>query len=127
MPKTIYKFFFKKPKVPRAPAVNPDKQYSDHDYEFISGRHMTSTEVLSMYENIAGLTSKMVVAAQVNDWHCLDRLENQCAAQSVGVLGGVPALEGNARQRKIDLLKQIMANDRAIRDVTEPWMGRLNG
>jgi flagellar protein FliT len=27
--------------------------------------------------------------------------------------------------RKIDLLKQIMANDRAIRDVTEPWMGRL--
>ncbi|HEX8606623.1 MAG TPA: flagellar protein FliT [Pseudoduganella sp.] len=39
----------------------------------------------------------------------------------------MPALEGNARQRKIDLLKQIMANDRAIRDVTEPWMGRLNG
>ena len=88
---------------------------------------MTSTDVLSMYENIAGLTSKMVVAAQIGDWHALDRLENGCAAQSVATLGGVPALEGNARQRKIDLLKQIMANDRAIRDVTEPWMGRLNG
>jgi flagellar protein FliT len=88
---------------------------------------MTSTDVLSMYENIAGLTSKMVVAAQVSDWNTLDRLENQCAAQSVATLGGVPALEGSARQRKIDLLKQIMANDRAIRDVTEPWMGRLNG
>ena len=88
---------------------------------------MTSTEVLSMYENIAGLTKKMVVAAQVGDWKSLDRLENACAAQSVATLGGVPALEGNARQRKIDLLKQIMANDRAIRDVTEPWMGRLNG
>ncbi len=88
---------------------------------------MTSTEVLSMYENIAGLTNKMVVAAQVGDWNSLDRLENGCAAQSVATLGGVPALEGSARQRKIDLLKQIMANDRAIRDVTEPWMGRLNG
>ncbi|WP_338771530.1 flagellar protein FliT [Massilia sp. METH4] len=88
---------------------------------------MTSTDVLSMYENIAGLTSKMVVAAQVSDWNTLDRLENQCAAQSVAALGGVPALDGSARQRKIDLLKQIMANDRAIRDVTEPWMGRLNG
>jgi len=88
---------------------------------------MTSTEVLSMYENIAGLTSKMAMAAQVGDWQSLDRLENRCAAQSVAALGGVPALEGTARQRKIDLLKQIMANDRAIRDVTEPWMGRLNG
>jgi flagellar protein FliT len=88
---------------------------------------MTSTEVLSMYENIAGLTSKMVVAAQMSDWDGLDKLENQCASQAVPALGGVPALQGNARQRKLDLLKQILANDRAIRDVTEPWMGRLNG
>ncbi len=88
---------------------------------------MTSTEVLSMYENIAGLTSKMAVAAQMSDWSSLDRMENQCAAESVIAMGGVPALEGTARQRKIDLLKQILANDRAIRDVTEPWMGRLNG
>ncbi|TWI65297.1 flagellar protein FliT [Pseudoduganella lurida] len=88
---------------------------------------MTSHEVLSMYENIAGLSSKMVVAAQMSDWNALDRMENQCAAAAVPTLGGVPALEGSARQRKIDLLKQIMANDRAIRDVTEPWQGRLNG
>jgi flagellar protein FliT len=88
---------------------------------------MTSTDVLSMYENIAGLTSKMVVAAQGRDWSSLDRLENQCAVESVAAMGGMPALEGDARQRKIDLLKQILANDRAVRDVTEPWMGKLNG
>lgn len=88
---------------------------------------MTSTEVLSMYENIAGLSSKMVVAAQMSDWDGLNRMENQCAAESVPALTGLPALDGSARQRKIDLLKQILANDRAIRDVTEPWMGRLNG
>ncbi len=88
---------------------------------------MTSTEVLSMYENIAGLTSKMAAAAQLNDWNALDQLENQCAAEAVPAIGGLPRLEGAARLRKIDLLKQIMANDRAVRDVTEPWMGRLNG
>jgi flagellar protein FliT len=38
---------------------------------------------------------------------------------------GVPALEGAQRLRKIDLLKQIMANDRAVRDVTEPWHGQI--
>jgi flagellar protein FliT len=87
---------------------------------------MTSNEVLSMYENIAGLTSKMAVAANAGDWNSLARLESECAQQSRAVETGVPALEGAPRMRKIDLLKQIMANDRAIREVTEPWMAQLS-
>ena len=82
---------------------------------------MTSNDVLSMYENIAGLTSKMAGAAQAGDFDGLSRMETQCALQAAPAIGGVPALEGAARMRKIDLLKLIMANDRAIRDVTEPW------
>ncbi len=39
---------------------------------------MTSNEVLSMYENIAGLTTKMAVAAQAGDFDGLARLETQC-------------------------------------------------
>jgi flagellar protein FliT len=87
---------------------------------------MTSNEVLSMYENLAGLTAKMSLAAQAGDWTTLGRLENQCASQAVATLTGVPALSGAPRLRKIDLLKQIMANDRAIRDVTEPWMSPVD-
>ena len=86
---------------------------------------MTANEVLSMYENIAGLTGKMAVAAQAGDWNGFDRLETQCAGAARAAASGVPALEGAQRKRKIDLLKQIMANDRAVRDVTEPWMGQL--
>jgi len=87
---------------------------------------MTSNEVLSMYENIAGLTTQMVEAARASDWNGLNSLENQCAAEAVGAIGGaVPALSGAPRLRKIDLLKQIMANDREIRNVTEPWMTQL--
>ncbi len=82
---------------------------------------MTSNDVLSMYENIAGLTTKMAVAAQAGDFDGLARLETQCTLQAAAANAGVPALAGELRQRKIDLLKQIMANDRAIRDVTEPW------
>jgi flagellar protein FliT len=87
---------------------------------------MTSNEVLSMYENLAGLTSNMALAAQAGDWTTLSNLEKQCASQASAVETGVPALSGAPRMRKIDLLKQIMANDRAIRDVTEPWMGKLD-
>lgn len=87
---------------------------------------MTSNEVLAMYENIAGLTGKMAVAAQAGDFDGLQQLERQCAAASRTAATGVPALDGAPRMRKIDLLKQIMANDRAIRKVTEPWMGQLD-
>ena len=87
---------------------------------------MTSNDVLSMYENIAGMTNKMVVAARSSDWNDLDALENQCAsAASATMTGKVPTLAGASRLRKIDLLKQILANDREIRAITEPWMTQL--
>eukprot|EP01032_Pedospumella_encystans_P027799 gene27798-31401_t len=56
-------------------------------------------------------------------------LEKQTAMASATVAAGatVAPLDGAARQRKIDLLKQILANDRAIRDVTEPWLNRTPG
>jgi flagellar protein FliT len=90
---------------------------------------MTSNEVLAMYENVATLTNNMVMAARASDWESLGRLENQTAVATATVAAGatVAPLEGAARQRKIDLLKQILANDRAVRDVTEPWLNRAPG
>lgn len=88
---------------------------------------MTSNEVLSMYENIAGLSQQMAMAARAGDWNGLSKLEDQCASAASAVETGVPALSGSARQRKIDLLKQILANDRAVRDVTEPWINNVPG
>jgi flagellar protein FliT len=88
---------------------------------------MNSTEVLSMYENIAGLSNQMAAAARANDWDSVNLLERQCAAEIRSTATGVPALSGAPRMRKIDLLKQILANDRAIRDVTEPWMNQAPG
>ncbi|NHZ63948.1 flagellar protein FliT [Massilia genomosp. 1] len=82
---------------------------------------MTSNEVLSMYENIAGLTGKMALAAKAGDWNGMANLETQCKQHAAAVKTGVPALDGAPRMRKIDLLKQIMANDRAVREITEPW------
>lgn len=88
---------------------------------------MTSNEVLSMYENIAGLTNQMVLAARSSDWNGLSKLEGQCASEARGLsASAMPALSGTPRMRKIDLLKQILANDREIRNVTEPWMVKLS-
>lgn len=86
---------------------------------------MTSNDVLSMYENLAGLSGQMKVAAQAGDWNGFDKLNVQASVAAGAAIGGVPALDGAKRQRKIDLIKQLMANDRAIGDVTEPWMGQV--
>ena len=88
---------------------------------------MTSSEVLSMYENIAGLTSQMAAAARMGDMDRLGKLETQCAAEAGAIGTGVPPLAGAQRLRKIDLLKQILANDREIRDATDPWMNTIPG
>jgi flagellar protein FliT len=82
---------------------------------------MTTQDVLSVYESLAGLSQRMVEAARAGEWDDLARLESECAQRSSQMSQPVPALSGEQRQRKIALLKQIMANDRAIRDVTEPW------
>jgi flagellar protein FliT len=87
---------------------------------------MTPNDVLSMYDNLAGLTGQMKNAAQGGDWTAFDKLKVQASVAAGAAIGGVPALDGAQRQRKVELLKQLMANDRAIRDVTEPWMGQLD-
>ena len=88
---------------------------------------MIATEVLSMYENIAGLSNQMAAAARMGDWDGLNKLETQCATEARAVATGVPALSGAPRLRKIDLLKQILANDREIRDIADPWMNQVPG
>ena len=88
---------------------------------------MTSNEVLSIYENIAGLSNQMAAAARLGDWDGLSKLEGQCANAARATATGVPALSGAPRLRKIDLLKQILANDRDIRDMTDPWMNQVPG
>jgi flagellar protein FliT len=81
---------------------------------------MTPNDVLAMYENIAGLTNKMVVAARSSDWDGLTILEKQCSQETQAIQpDALPPLSAAARKRKIDLLKQILANDRVIRDITE--------
>lgn len=86
---------------------------------------MTSQDVLSMYEQIAGITAEMAVAAKAGDWDRFALLQGQCKTQAGAADAGCTPLTGEMRARKVALLKQIMANDRAVREVTEPWHDQL--
>lgn len=87
---------------------------------------MTPADVLSSYEHIVELTSKMVDAARDDDWDGFSLLEDLCAVESKRMLDAtIPALAGAAYFRKLELLKQVLANDREIRSITEPWMEQV--
>jgi flagellar protein FliT len=88
---------------------------------------MTSNEVLSVYEAMLALTGQLVVAASNNDWEQFMVLEQCCAAHLQTLKNGEAALPmtGDSRQKKIALVKKLLSDDRKIRDLTMPWMGRL--
>ena len=85
-----------------------------------------SVEIINVYERLAGLTAQMAQAALSRDWNDFQQLESQCAKQVdyAKNLQSSP-LKGESLRRKISLLKEIMANDRTIREMTEPWQQQL--
>jgi flagellar protein FliT len=86
---------------------------------------MNSTDLIAMYERIAKLSSEMVIAARTSNWDALTQLEDACADQTRMIEQGASTeLSTESRQRKVALLKQILANDRMIRDITEPWLAQ---
>jgi flagellar protein FliT len=91
---------------------------------------MTIQEVLSVYAAMADLTEQMVQAAARSDWDALVLLEQRCAAH-VQTLRAQESpqpqpMRGADRERKIELIRQMLNADRQIRDLTMPWMAQLS-
>jgi flagellar protein FliT len=88
---------------------------------------MNSLELISLYENVATITTNMLDAARTNDWDLLSQLEEDCASR-VQLLRDheLPSdLPADIRDKKIKIIKKILADDREIREITEPWMAQL--
>ena len=89
---------------------------------------MTSQDILSVYAAMADLTGQMVQAATRSDWDTLVLLEQRCAAHVQALREQEPQqpMQGAERERKIELIRQMLNADRQIRDLTMPWMAQLS-
>ena len=85
--------------------------------------------VISDYESLSSLTSQMRTAAAEGEWDRLIALEQQCSrhVDRMKSAGEKSLPDEAARQHKIQLIKKILADDAAIRNRTESWMGQLQG
>lgn len=88
---------------------------------------MSATQVIQNYESLSAITGKMRDAAEHGEWDALIGLEQQCGRHvaSMKADDATSTLDENARQRKIQLIKKILADDADIRNRTEAWMGQL--
>lgn len=88
---------------------------------------MNNQEIITLYETVAEITGRMLAAARKADWDQLAALESLCSSHVQALRNGAsPApLAGEARDRKIELINKILADDREIRSLTEPWMTQL--
>ncbi|HEY8025402.1 MAG TPA: flagellar protein FliT [Burkholderiaceae bacterium] len=88
---------------------------------------MNSQEVVSLYETIAAITEQMLAAARNANWIQMAALEKMCAQhiETIKLSEKEPA-QGAIRERKIAVIQKILADDKEIRNITEPWMKKLS-
>lgn len=89
---------------------------------------MTNQQVLDIYEAMQTLTARMVVAAGNAEWDELATLERQVGrhAQRLKDNEEHVVLGSAGRLRKVALIRQMLEDDRKIRDLAMPWMAQLS-
>jgi flagellar protein FliT len=85
-------------------------------------------DLMHCYESLATLTARMLSAARVDDWEAVDemdgeyrRLVNDLRPPHISM-----RLNDQQRARKYVLVRQILADDAAIRDLADPQMARMS-
>lgn len=88
---------------------------------------MDAPQVISNYESLSEIMGQMREAANHGEWDKLVSLENHCSShvETMKPVDATVKLDEAARQRKISLIKKIMADDAEIRNRTEVWMEQL--
>lgn len=90
---------------------------------------MSAKLILELYAKISAVTSQMLAAAQDQDWDLLCELEDNCT-EYVERLKAIEVNHPNEMDfsnKKIQHVKNILENDRQIREIVSPWMRKLNG
>jgi flagellar protein FliT len=69
----------------------------------------------------------MLSAAQAGDWERLVSLEKDCSrlVARLSHLENDDPMSTDLRTRKAAMIRKVLADDAAIRDITEPWLARL--
>lgn len=88
---------------------------------------MTEQEIIERYERVLVRMQEMHEAASRSAWDELTAVEQRCrgVVQELMAQEHAVALSPNRARRKAEIIRQVLALDAAIRDMTEPWLQHL--
>ena len=88
---------------------------------------MNSSEIITTYEAILITTGQMLKVVQRADWRNLIVLEQECSnlIKKIIINDESKMLSDELRQRKLEIIQQILAVDAEIRTFTQPWTAQL--
>lgn len=83
--------------------------------------------VVENYEVLSSIMGEMRVAATQGEWDRLVELESQCSrrVETMKAQDATTPIDENTRLLKVALIRKILADDKEIRNHTEPWMAQL--
>jgi flagellar protein FliT len=87
------------------------------------------SRIIACYEMISHATGKMLAAARENDWNKVISAENECSLiiDELKKLGDLAPSDLLLRQRKAEIIRKVLADDAEIRNLTQPWLRKLDG
>ncbi len=90
-------------------------------------KRANSSQVIANYQLLSALTGQMREAAEHGEWDQLIAIESQCSklVTTMKPIDAKAELDEATRQRKIQLITKILADDVEIRNNTQVWMHQL--
>ena len=88
---------------------------------------MNSTHIIATYEAILAITGQMLEAARNSDWDRLVALEQECKkrVEELSADHAGEPLSRQFQQRKVEIIRRVLAYDAEIRNITAPWLAQL--
>lgn len=79
------------------------------------------------YEAIAAASRAMLAAARSDDWDRVAQLEDECRAliRQLQAAAATASLGRAEQRRRVQLLREMLADDAEVRDRSEPWLRQL--
>ena len=94
----------------------------------MSTRLDTERGIVERYRRMAEASGRMLAAASRDDWDTVCAIEKECAAlvAELSTMGDLAPNDPALRQQKLELVKRVLADDAAIRALSQPWLSRLD-
>ncbi len=94
----------------------------------MNARIETERQIVERYRRMAEASGRMLDAARDDDWDRVCLLEKDCAriVAELSTLGDLSPSDPDLRQQKIVLMRRVLSDDAAIRQLSEPWMAKLD-